>query len=189
METEGSKLFFFFFLIYIVLQFVHRLMNKLVIKSVVCREFRPYSSRNKIDNRENIINRDFSTTGINQKWVTDIIYIHTIKDGWCYLVSVMDLNSRKIIGYSMSKNMDTTLAIKALDNALKIQKPAEGLILHSDLGSQYTRYEFSEYVKDHNLIHSFSGKRNPFAVLIIVEKINSSLYIIHQLILFLYHTI
>jgi putative transposase len=111
---------------------------------------------------QNIINRDFSTTGINQKWVTDITYIHTIKDGWCYLASVMDLNSRKIVGHSMSKNIDTTLAIKALDNAYKLQKPAEGLILHSDLGSQYTSYEFGEYVKEHKLIHSFSGKGNPY---------------------------
>ena len=111
---------------------------------------------------QNIINRDFSTTGINQKWVTDITYIHTIKDGWCYLASVMDLNSRKIVGYSMSKTIDTTLAIKALDNAIKLQRPTEGLILHSDLGSQYTSYEFAQYVNEHRLIHSFSGKGNPY---------------------------
>ncbi|WP_154442265.1 IS3 family transposase, partial [Tissierella pigra] len=88
--------------------------------------------------------------------------IHTIKDGWCYLASVMDLNSRKIVGYSMSKNIDTTLAIKALDNVYILQKPAEGLILHSDLGSQYTSYEFGEYVKKHKITHSFSGKGNPY---------------------------
>lgn len=106
--------------IFISLKRTQRLMNKLGIKSVVCKKFRPYSSRNKIDSRKSIINRGFSTTGINQKWVTDITYIHTIKDGWCYLASVMDLNSRKIVGYSMSKNMDTTLAIKGLGNSLKI---------------------------------------------------------------------
>jgi len=66
-------------------------MNKLGIKSIVCKKFRPYPSKNKVKSRENIINRDFSATGINQKWVTDITYIHTIKDGWCYLASVMDL--------------------------------------------------------------------------------------------------
>ena len=74
----------------------------------------------------------------------------------------MDLNSRKIVGHSMSKNIDTTLAIKALDNAYKLQKPAKGLIIHSDLGSQYTSYEFGEYAKEHKLIHSFSGKGNPY---------------------------
>ena len=148
--------------IFISLKRTQRLMNKLGIKSIVCKKFRPYSSKNKVESRGNIINRDFSTTDINQKWVTDITYIHTIKDGWCYLASVMDLNSRKIVGYSMSKNMDTALATKALDNAYKTQKPDDGLILHSDLGSQYTSYEFGKYVKDHKLIHSFSSKGNPY---------------------------
>ncbi len=111
-------------------------MNKLGMKSIVCKKFRPFPSKNKIESKKNIISRDFSTTGINQKWVTDIKYIHTIKDGWCYLASVMDLNSRKIVGYSMSKNIDTTLTIRALDNAYKLQKSAGALILHSDLGNQ-----------------------------------------------------
>ena len=148
--------------IVISLKRTQRLMNKLGIKSVVCKKFRPYPSKHKVESRANVINRDFTTTSINQKCVTDITYIHTIKDGWCYLASVMDLNSRKIVGYSMSKNINTTLAIKALDNAYKLQKPAEGLIIHSDLGSQYTSYEFEKYVKEHKLIHSFSGKGNPY---------------------------
>lgn len=74
----------------------------------------------------------------------------------------MDLNSRKIVVYSMSKNMDTILAIKALDNAYKSQKPDDVLILHSDLGSQYTSCDFSEYIKGHKMIHSFSSKGNPY---------------------------
>lgn len=74
----------------------------------------------------------------------------------------MDLNSRKILGDSMSKKMDTALAIKALDNAYKTQKPDDGLIIHSDLGSQYTSYKFSDYIKDYRLIDSFSGKGNPY---------------------------
>ena len=100
-------------------------MNKIGIKSVVCKKFRPFPSNKKLESRENILNRDFSTTSINQKWVTYITYIHTIKDGWCYLASVIDLNSRKI-----------------LENAYKLQKPSQNLILHSDLGSQYTSFEF-----------------------------------------------
>lgn len=148
-------------------------MNKLGIKSVLCKKFRPFSSKNKVENRENILGRNFSTTGINQKWVTDITYIHTIKDGWCYLVSVMDLNSRKIVGYSMSKKIDTELAIKAVKNAYKLQKPDENLILHSDLGSQYTSYEFGKYIKKLKMAHSFSGKGNPMIMLGRYHKICS----------------
>lgn len=79
--------------IFISIKRTQRLMNKLGIKSIVCKKFRLYSSKNKIESRENIINRDLSKTRINQKWVTDITYIHTIRDGWCYLASVMDLDS------------------------------------------------------------------------------------------------
>lgn len=124
-----------------------RLMNKLGIELIACKEFRAFSSKNKVKSRENIINTDFTTTVINQKLVTDITYIHIIKDVSCYLASLIDFNRRKIVRYSMSKNIDTTLVVKGLDNAYILQKLAAGLILHSDLGSQYTSYEFGEYVK------------------------------------------
>ena len=83
---------------------VQRLMKKLGIRSIVSKKFKPFSSNSKVYQRKNLINRDFSTSNINQKWVGDITYIHTIKHGWCYLASVMDLYSRKIIGYSLSKS-------------------------------------------------------------------------------------
>lgn len=72
-----------------------RLMSKLGIKSIIIKKYRPTSSKKRIEDQENVLKRDFSTTTINEKWVTDITYIHTIKDGWCYLASVMDLYSRK----------------------------------------------------------------------------------------------
>ena len=102
-------------------------MRKLGIKSIIIKKYRPTSSKRKIEAQENVLKRDFKTTTINEKWVTDITYIHTIKDGWCYLASVMDLYSRKIIGYAMSKSMDTTLALQAVKNAIKLQKPTKPL--------------------------------------------------------------
>jgi Transposase and inactivated derivatives len=90
-----------------------RLMKQLGIKSIIVKKYRPTVSKKEIIERENVLKRDFSTTGINEKWVTDITYIHTVKDGWCYLASVMDLYSRKIIGHAMSKHIDTTLALQA----------------------------------------------------------------------------
>ena len=72
---------------------VQRLMRKLKIASVVVKQFRPYTSKNEIIERKNILRRDFRTKTINEKWVVDITYIHTMKDGWCYLASVMDLHT------------------------------------------------------------------------------------------------
>ncbi|RBP38218.1 transposase InsO family protein [Garciella nitratireducens] len=148
--------------IHISLKRTQRLMKELGIKSIIYKKFKPIPSGNKIDSKENILNRDFSTNNINQKWVTDITYIYTIKDGWCYLASVMDLYSKKIVGHAMSKNIDAELAIKAVENAYISQNPKDTLVLHSDLGSQYTSLEFKEYISNLPIIHSFSGKGNPY---------------------------
>lgn len=140
-----------------------RLMNQLGIKSIIVKKYRPTTYKSKVKEQKNILKRDFTANTINEKWVTDITYIHTIKDGWCYLASVMDLYSRKIIGYSMSKFIDTELAIKAVKNAIKLQKPVNPLILHSDLGCQYTSFAFEKYIKNTKIItHSFSSKGCPY---------------------------
>jgi transposase InsO family protein len=140
-----------------------RLMKKLGIRSIIVKKYRPMKSNSKVVEKENLIKRDFSTTSINEKWVTDITYINTIRDGWCYLASVMDLHTRKIIGYAMSTSIDTELAIQAVKNSMKLQKPAKPLILHSDLGSQYTSLDFKQYIQSTKIImHSFSGKGCPY---------------------------
>lgn len=141
---------------------VQKLMKKLGIKSIVLKKYRPYSSKNKVEERENLLNRDFSATNVNQKWVTDITYINTLRNGWCYLSSVMDLCTRKIIGYSFSKTMDTDMAIKAIENALKAQRPTTSVTLHSDLGTQYTSNKFKLFTEENGIIHSFSRKGNPY---------------------------
>lgn len=87
------------------------------IRSITVKKFRPTPSKEKVVERENILKRDFSTTTSNEKWVGDITYIYTLKDGWCYLASVMDLHSKKIIGYSFGRSMTTELVTKALENA------------------------------------------------------------------------
>src|SRR5690625_7945249 len=77
---------------------VQRLMKKADIKSIIVKKFRPTPSKEKVVERENILQRDFSTEVINEKWVVDITYIYTLKHGWCYLASVMDLHTKKIVG-------------------------------------------------------------------------------------------
>lgn len=141
---------------------VQRLMKKLGIRSIVSKKFKPFSSNSKVYQRKNLINRDFSTSNINQKWVGDITYIHTIKHGWCYLASVMDLYSRKIIGYSFSRSMDTYVIIAALENAYKTQHPTGPVIFHSDLGTQYTSVEFTKRLSEYNITPSYSMKGCPY---------------------------
>lgn len=141
---------------------VQRLMKKANIRSITVKKFRPTPSKEKVVERENILQRDFSTHSINEKWVGDITYIYTLKHGWCYLASVMDLHTRKIVGFSFGRTMTTELIIKALNNAYHAQQPGKNLIFHSDLGSQYTSDEFAIVIKQLNMTHSFSYKGSPY---------------------------
>ena len=85
----------------------------------------------------NLLDQDFSAAAPNRKWVSDFTYIETL-EGWLYLAVVLDLFSRKVIGWAMSQTMDTALVEKALRMALETRQPPAGLLHHSDQGSQYT---------------------------------------------------
>ncbi len=91
-----------------------RLMKKADIRSITRKKFRPQSSKDRVIEGPNILDQDFTTTSSNEKWVADITYIHTLRDGWCYLASVLDLHSKKIVGYSFSQNMTVGLVLHAL---------------------------------------------------------------------------
>ncbi len=126
---------------------------------------RPYLSKEKLVQLNNLLKRDFSTQTINEKRVADITYIPMVRDGWCYLASVLDLHSKKVVCYSFFCSMTSELVIEALQNAYTAQKPREGLIIHTDLGSQYTDYstakvaifQFIEGWYNRNRIHSRSA--------------------------------
>lgn len=141
---------------------VQRLMKKEGIQSTIVKKYRPTTSSGHIEDRENLLEQDFDTTTINEEWVADITYIHTLKDGWCYLASVLDLHTKKIVGYSFSKSMTTELVLQALKNAIDVQQPDEGLILHTDLGSQYTSEEFEKALEMAKIKQSFSRKGCPY---------------------------
>ena len=133
------------------------------LRSIVIKKYRHQSEKGIIpDNKENILKQDFTATTINQKWCTDITYIHVLGEGWTYLASVMDLYNRKIIGYAYGKTMTTELALKAVENACMNVSDAKGIILHSDLGSQYTSQLFEKYMLQKEMLHSFSRKGNPY---------------------------
>jgi len=141
---------------------VQRHMKIMDIRSIVVKKYKPYSAKNVVSEKENILNRDFAAIDINQKWCTDITYIHVLKEGWTYLASVMDLYSRKIVGYAYGKHMTAELAVKAVENACLNVPNTEGIILHSDLGTQYTSNQFQQMIAAKKLIHSFSRKGNPY---------------------------
>ena len=137
---------------------VQRHMRRLGIKSIVIKKYQYTKNQGKVpDDKENILNRDFEADTVFKKLVTDITYIHVVNEGWTYLASVMDLYDRKIIGWSYGKNITAELATQAVKNACLNIPDTEVIILHSDLGSQYTSDEFENY-----LHHSFSRKGNPY---------------------------
>ena len=142
---------------------VQRHMAEQGLCSVVVRKYNHRANHGSIpDNKVNILKRDFETGAINQKWCTDITYIHVQKEGWTYLASVMDLCSRKIIGYAYGTSMTAELAVQAVKNACLNVADTEGIILHSDLGSQYTGQVFENYLASRGILHSFSRKGNPY---------------------------
>ena len=143
---------------------VQRLMTKLNLCAVTVKKYKPHSSKKVVEDLENVLKRDFTTTYINEKWVGDITYIHTSRDGWCYLASVLDLHSKKIIGYAFGKRMTNDLVVKALKNAYYNQNPNKNkhIIFHTDLGSKYTSNALKELCKEFNIIKSFSKKGCPY---------------------------
>ena len=108
---------------------------------------------------ENILNREFKASKPDQKWVSDITYISTLQ-GWLYLCIVIDLYSRKVVGWSMDDNMKTELVSNALTMAIRNRKPDSGVIFHSDRGSQYASTEFRSLLEKHGFVQSMSRKGN-----------------------------
>lgn len=108
---------------------------------------------------ENRLNRQFNVTRPNQVYVGDITYIWT-QEGWLYLAVVIDLFSRKVVGWSMSSRMKTKLVCDALRMAIGQRQPPTGLIVHSDRGSQYASKSYRRLLKSHGLIGSMSRLGN-----------------------------
>jgi putative transposase len=107
----------------------------------------------------NHLNQDFSATAVNTKWVGDFTYIDTA-EGWLYLAVILDLFSRKVVGWSMSAHMDTALVEAALQMAWRTRQPNTPLLHHSDQGSQYTSAAYQSTLTDWNIQPSMSRVGN-----------------------------
>ena len=107
----------------------------------------------------NVLDRRFDGWAINQAWLADVTYIPT-DEGWLYLACVLDLGSRKIVGWSMNQRMKAQLVGDALTMAHWRRKPAAGLIMHSDRGVQYASDEHRKLIKQYQMVQSMSRKAN-----------------------------
>lgn len=109
----------------------------------------------------NLLNRKFHQDAPNKVWITDMTYIWTL-EGWVYLASVIDLFSRKVIGWHMATTMKTKLPLQALKMAINKRQTEEGLIHHSDRGSQYCSGDYTDLLKEHKMQISMSNKGDPY---------------------------
>ena len=107
----------------------------------------------------NLLDQDFAAEAPDQKWSADISYIWTA-EGWLYLAVLMDLFSRRVVGWAVSDRLKKDLALRALRMALVTRHPPRGLIHHSDRGSQYCSIDYQAVLKKHGLLISMSGKGN-----------------------------
>ncbi len=108
---------------------------------------------------DNVLDRRFEGWATNQAWVADITYVATA-EGWLYLACVLDLASRRIVGWSMSGRMQAALVCDALKMAYWRRKPAAGLIVHSDRGSQYASDIYRRLIADYRMVQSMSRRAN-----------------------------
>ena len=137
-----------------------RLMRENDIKARQKRRFkRTTDSEHSWPVAPNIIDQDFAADRPNQKWGVDISYVWT-REGWIYLAVVIDLFSRRVVGWSVGDRLHRRLAIAALQTALTMRRPPEGLIHHSDRGSQYCAVDYQATLRRHGVRISMSGKGN-----------------------------
>lgn len=137
---------------------VARIMRENGIRAVQKRSRRRTTNSNHdFPVAPNLIDRQFDVDGPNEVWLADITYVPT-REGWLYLAAVLDLYSRKIVGWAMSDSMSRQLCIDALTMAALRRKPPEGLIHHSDRGSQYASYDYQKLLATLGMTCSMSRK-------------------------------
>ena len=139
---------------------VRSLMRVNALRSVWKRKFmHTTDSKHAMPVSPNVLARQFDKPLPNQAWVCDITYIRT-RSGWLYLAAVLDLHSRKIVGWAMAPGMPAALVCAALQMAIVQRHPAAGLVVHSDRGTQYASAEHQGLLTKYGLIGSMSRKGN-----------------------------
>jgi transposase InsO family protein len=139
---------------------VARMMKELGLRSRTVKKYKATTnSSHSLPVSENLLNQQFVAQAPNQVWMADMTYVPTQK-GWLYVASVMDLYTRKIVGWHADERMTKRLVLQALDQAYQRQKPNSGVLHHSDRGSQYASTEYQERLIKYGMIGSMSRKGN-----------------------------
>jgi transposase InsO family protein len=139
---------------------VARLMRENALKALQRKRFKKTTdSDHGGPVAPNLLDQDFTATAPNQKWGVDISYVWT-NEGWLYLAIVLDLFSRRIVGWAVSDRMKKDLALTALKRAIAVRRPSQNLLHHSDRGSQYCSDAYLKLLNDHGFTASMSGKGN-----------------------------
>ena len=139
---------------------VARLMRELGLVGRRKRRFvTTTDSQHRFPVASNVLMREFDVAEPNTAWATDITYLATL-EGWLYLAVVLDLFSRRVVGYAMSEQIDRALVLEALRNALRLRSGVRDLIHHSDQGSQYASHDYREALEDAGITCSMSRRGN-----------------------------
>lgn len=137
---------------------IRRLMKKYRLIPIQTRKFKATTnSKHSLPIAPNLLKQNFLATEPCQKWVGDITYIRT-SEGWLYLATVIELFSRRVVGWALGTRMNKELVLKAMRQAIQHERPSEGLIFHSDRGSQYASYDFQDLLRDNKILQSMSAK-------------------------------
>ena len=138
---------------------VRRLMKREGLRAQVGYGSKPRFRGGPVGVVGNVLDRAFTPTAPNKVWVTDITYLRTY-EGWLFLAAVMDLYSRQVVGWAMRPTMTTDLVLQALLAAVWKRKPAPGVLVHSDQGSQFTSEDWRSFLKAHHMEPSMSRRGN-----------------------------
>ncbi len=137
---------------------VAKLMRDNDIRAKTARKFRRTTDSNHdLPVADNLLDRQFDPGAANEAWVADITYVPT-REGWLYLAAVEDLYSRRVVGWSMSDRLDSRLVVEATALAVERRLPGEGLLAHSDRGSQYASEHYQRLLARHGITCSMSRR-------------------------------
>ena len=137
-----------------------RLMHDHQIVAKKARRFRVTTQSDPaLPVAQNVLDRQFTASAPNERWVGDITYLWT-REGWLYLAIVLDLFSRRVVGWAMQATMEARLVCDALEMAIGRSCPSDGLLYHSDRGGQYASLVYQDQLRRHGMVASMSRKGN-----------------------------